>query len=546
MIRLMYVKGINRVDTPMFEDIADQQTFFDNCVVKEIKDGYYPPFYENWITLDSSDISIVASSDTDATLTANYLELAYVEGNQQREYYYFIDDIRYVADGIYRLHIVMDTIQSYYTEILLTETFVNRAPIKRWNDDGTINRDYIRENLSTAEQEELSSKSLTSLDSNDGLSWIVVVASDRIDEIEYTTVDSINVATFGLWHMTGSNDEMPSTGGAIYLIPLIDGKFQNVRVKVSSYSSSFVIYANPKRFENIATDSRVANIFYLPFNPFSAISYDADTELMSIASGIAHNTQDNNFTNFLPTWFFKHTASAQDYFDGLLIVWPVGTSQAVNPTGSAMEVWIKRMTRSLLATLPDGGNFVQNNTPSVIFDPKYVPALMDENYMNTEISYQGASFRVPYHLIDSATLYYNIEGYATGSARIFFGQSSTDFSVSQDPYGASFTVTLPQFDLYTDVWKNYQVNHQGSLITDWLGAGLHGAGQLAQAGSFMASRAEYGKRYEQRSALQAMRYQQRTEAYITGFDTLVKSVNEARESIEDMAIGIDQYTRGRK
>ena len=54
MLKLMYVEGINFVDTPNFNSIEQQRQYFQDKVVIELTDDdyFYPPYYDNEIIID--------------------------------------------------------------------------------------------------------------------------------------------------------------------------------------------------------------------------------------------------------------------------------------------------------------------------------------------------------------------------------------------------------------------------------------------------------------------------------------------------------------
>ena len=130
MITLYYIKGITRLDEPVFDTLEHQKAFFSAYKVTEVDTGFYPPHFQNQITISTDD----ASFDT----SCNYLSLTY----GTKTYYYFIDSITYVSEDVILLNVTMDTIQTYLFNLDIKEADVTRASIKRWisPDDKTINR----------------------------------------------------------------------------------------------------------------------------------------------------------------------------------------------------------------------------------------------------------------------------------------------------------------------------------------------------------------------------------------------------------------------
>ena len=90
MIKLYYIPGISREDTPVFDTDLHQSAFFDNIDSTDkliISDGFYPPHYQNKITLEMQVVNYGGFP-----LRWNYLELTF----SNKKFYYFIDKIEYV------------------------------------------------------------------------------------------------------------------------------------------------------------------------------------------------------------------------------------------------------------------------------------------------------------------------------------------------------------------------------------------------------------------------------------------------------------------
>lgn len=137
-LTLYYVEGISRVDTPFFSSLNSQKDFFNANKVKAIDGSFYPPFFEDLISFENDDLNL--------NTKVNYLSITDSSG---KFYYYFIDDIYYTSRGIIKLKISMDVIQTYLFNSSLTNAIIERKFINRYNSDGTFNRNYMRENVSS-------------------------------------------------------------------------------------------------------------------------------------------------------------------------------------------------------------------------------------------------------------------------------------------------------------------------------------------------------------------------------------------------------------
>lgn len=136
MIKLYYIPGITESDTLITGEVDDVERYVDNYKVAEYEDGFYPPYYRN-----SIELPISIESDY------NYLSLVF----QGRTYFYFIKSIDYINETDVSLNVEMDTIATFYYDIVLQpSTIIERKFI----DPGTIsniNRNYIRENVSAGD-----------------------------------------------------------------------------------------------------------------------------------------------------------------------------------------------------------------------------------------------------------------------------------------------------------------------------------------------------------------------------------------------------------
>ena len=90
MIDLMFRKNISRLDTIKFNNSAERESYFSSKSIVTI-DSIYPPHFQNKIQFSIEDLS--------PSTKVNYLSL-YYEG---KYYYYFIDNINYINQGLYEL-----------------------------------------------------------------------------------------------------------------------------------------------------------------------------------------------------------------------------------------------------------------------------------------------------------------------------------------------------------------------------------------------------------------------------------------------------------
>lgn len=501
MISLCYVEGINEVDTPWFHTQAEQEKFFDKSVVWSDDDSYYPPYFMNTIRLSSEDIPFADSSKH-----VNYCILDY----DGKRYYYFIDSIDYVTDDLVKITIEMDTIQTYMFDVAVSKPTISRKAIMRWGDDGkVINRDYIRENLSQGNMVKKSKKALSSK----GLQWIVVRTSDRIEYGSfYYDPNSANddvkkylesTNTGMVRYQTKSEDRSSSysvNGGYYYLIPYGDwvGKSDSIFVKFGS--TYRMLTQIDSKISRMSSDSRVLSMSLIPFNPFPDIAllsekhteghitgsvievqsksvtihaYDSTTDKFTDISmpwyyfGTGTNVQDDNGDNqgyFLSVLFPKDKSTESSYFKDIPFL-----SIKPNEAIVSFDTYVKSSKVTSAKSKWDSHN---------------VPAMLDEDYLQLHIGDNGGTTIAP--LFYAVMPAIRCSEWATmdgGMAYAFTFQNSigNDYGgVINDMNNTSLlNSNSVGFDLYTDPWKNYEVTHKGSLITDAISTASNGVAKVA-------------------------------------------------------------------
>lgn len=139
-INLAYVEGISDTNTPSFVAIQNKDDFFLAHRVHVVELSYYAPRYEDTIRISTEIVGMETKF--------NYLYFTF----GTRTYYYFIDNITYINADLIALHIRMDTITTYGSNIKILKGVVERKHINRWKYDNVkqkyvINREYIREDV---------------------------------------------------------------------------------------------------------------------------------------------------------------------------------------------------------------------------------------------------------------------------------------------------------------------------------------------------------------------------------------------------------------
>ncbi len=482
MIRLMYVQGINEVDTPFFESKSEQEEYFESHSVTTYDDetAYYPPYYTNRIKLPSVDIPF-----NDETKKVNYLSLEY-EG---KTFYYFIDSIDYVTDDLTELSISMDTIQTYMFDMLLTKPRIKRMPIKRWsNDKVTINRDYIRENLSEGNMRKISKQEMQY---DDSLKWIVVRCSDFLPttNVEYL---KINAETSGqsirypfgevAYRLNEKISKYEQTGGSTILIPY--GAWANNKPIHIIYDAKHIYTIDDvsRRISMLASMNEVVSMSLLPYNPFSKecsfVEQGYNNEPTIYMSSHPVTLSDGSTIEWYYLDLLRYVGMSDDKYSCFVLEYP-------NATISDDDLFTLYVKTELLST-PITSNFVKGKP----FNSKFVPAMIDESYYSIQVGCNGSTSIAPLFYNTKQYIYAYL-GITLKGDRIYAFKNSADLlgddfgNIITDMHNVMATDSNSiDFDLYTDPWKNYQVTHKGSMVTDWIATGANSVREGAWMSSF--------------------------------------------------------------
>lgn len=503
MITLCYVEGINEVDTPWFDSILEQASFFDKHVVWQDIDSYYPPYFMNEIRLSSDDISF-----NDSNKKVNYCFLDY-EG---KRYYYFINSISYVTDDQVVITVDMDTIQTYMFDMLISNPTIARMAIKRWGDDGnTINRNYIRENLSTGNMVQKSKTPLRDINNtSEDLGWLIITASDEIPGLTYYLDANENVTDVLVPIHSGSvRYEADITGGTTtyrtnglytYVIPYTDSFDRKPFIYVQYGALEPIRMINPQHtLDELSIAENVLSIKYVPFRMFPDVLLLDDgyknMPLLKISPATVSLTyvDEAGTTKTGDTyWFFfvPFKTSSSKYYNGFVIDYP---NIAINPatilgsfdfrTGDP-ALRIIDCTKSITLTNPKGNEIRVNNQKGIPYSSIFVPAMIDESYIRVTGGDTGTTCVAPLYYATNNGCYVSsfntLDGAITYSITVDEDLVGEFGGAINDPHGtAVINENAMEYPLRTDPWKHYQVTHKGSMITDWISTGAGAVTKVA-------------------------------------------------------------------
>lgn len=445
MITLYYIRGITRLDEPLFILNGDQEDFFKAHIVNQIDTGFYPPHFHNEITLSTDDIALYKNY--------NYLSLSY----NDKEYYYFIDSIEYVSEDVINVKITMDTIQTFMFNMVFEDTYVTRMSIPRWtktSEGYIINRDYIRENLSQGKFVTLS--------------------------YDYEFPD---ISWYIVWVRT-SGDLYYDNNGTKTALP-VDNVFELTNGRTSSYyyrkadiycTPLCIPVSNNPDYPNIQVDGSPAsaNFEHLVEAPAVIKIVRIDKDIL----GDYFNVTRDNGTYYLTTistslrlaypTYWKDSDGNYHYISSVVI--PANTLIAPKQTG-------------VFAYDDELPPISQNTQLKADASSNYIPAMLDENYIHVYYGEQMNYITYPVHQLKTLDIWYvNITDWLSGT-RIYAIMDSEYKGDFIDPYTSiGICNTQEYLDLYNDAWLNYysrntatwtmgyQLNKQQLLYSYYMGS----------------------------------------------------------------------------
>ena len=398
MIKLYYVRGINRYDTPYFPNITAQEDYFEGKVFSSL-DAWYPPHYDNTIRLTSDDISF--------NKQINYLSLEF----NGKLYYYFIDDIRYIDEDTLEIDITMDVIQTYMFNIDWINSTVSRRLIDRWNGDA-INRKYIREQLGNGLFE-----TITYYEMPYNYPHIVLTSAKALGD---TTIPATFIYDNQLINDTTYN----------YLV--IDTLKDNMKYQI--YTKGNPLYLG------------------VPYTTKEVMKWNDAPEIeraymfMYYQLGTINETGTDDLTKL----------ELSNSYAGTSFVASLKGGQPRDPYCQIDTVIVTPDKYTI--TTP----FVKNTSATTPFHKKYIPQLLDENFMRIKFGERLGYTTYPTSLMVTKSLIGTaINDYKTGNRIFKLEQDSSE----KDKYMTTcINNTQENVTLINDAFKQYMANNQGQMV----------------------------------------------------------------------------------
>lgn len=412
MYTLHYVRGISLLDTPYFLTKEAQEAFFNNHAVMSI-DYEFPPHYTDTLKLEDDETQFLQE--------INYLSLEH----QGKTYYYFITSQGYNSQGVFSISIMLDVIQTYMFDIVFNNAVVNRRLINRWNDDGTINRNYLRDNLSngrlvTEYYEPVEGLDITSF------ACFLIKAVQKLHAEEDIEADG-----WGFRHRIPDSSEGYYSDGCIYyLVPctLLDGYLSYWKDTPDSEQA----YQFPLFNELFRNISPVDGTAIVDIKLVNGRFFESLVQLPRESIG-----SDYYFTTSSTSQFKRVTIQG---YNVLLLIDPL-----IKNIYQDSEVY----------------SFTKNRDYEAPFNYHFIPQLLDENYMSFIFGERLGYTGVPLHELETPKVRLNFEIDMTNYHRCYsiLAEGKTD-----DIYLTNIINTTQEFaPLFNNAWATYQSQHYGDL-----------------------------------------------------------------------------------
>lgn len=476
MYSFYYVEGISQTDSPLFNSLAEQTQWFNKHVIKSV-DDYYPPNYTNSIRVDSDDLTILSK--------CNYFSLTY----NNKIYYYFITGVEYINEAVVNINVEMDTIQTYMFDIKYNNARISRRTIKRWNKDGSINRDYIRENFSNGIYR---IKDYNRINTN--MSYICLAFQDGYDTGYVSSPIQANV--FINKGYAKDRNDLYINGCSYVFIPfvLFNNSLTFDKITRIKYVSKF----NDNTYEkeigyNTFVDKLVSLLenpgvlfsFFIPFQIFDNVEVAVNNNIVTITSDATNATNDTEDLDKSLGEFFNPMLDNDSELSITLQVLHNANSQ--NNYDRPFPFKYNRKIYSL--------PFNKNSSAVATFDYRYVPALIDENYIKFQFGMRSKITEFPTSKLS------NVDLYCVYSCDILTGNYNFaiyDNTETEDIYFTRINIESESFMLFNSPWRNFKANNSVGMYLkpalDLMGAST----PYVDYGTEYSHKYNYSRKYKNR------------------------------------------------
>lgn len=538
-IEFYYIDGISRNELPNLRNQEEYDSFFNGGsklgIVRKVKiDGFYPPFYENQITVSTDEEDSYTHGTVNFNQPINYCCI--YNSNVDMHYYYFISSFEYTSENIIKINISMDVFTTYRLYMKINSCIINRKFIERYDSRNLINRKYIRENPSNGYFVLTDYKGFYKGSDFD----------DRVnDDTEYTLCIK-------------TTDDIPYKLDYPWLPRVTNTYSLNGKCSYSMYTQRFIPYAGPINslldYTDVkGTDGKLMSTFNVYYGllvgsrrtqcvnlytvPFSGsklcwINLNDDTIYVNNVNG---NDDDNADVSVTNDWGPAGNEAPQ-VMARRVAGWLHNRTN--NNNKPEFNVYYKKFT------LP----FKRLDSPALMeFKWYYEPALLDENFMRVEFGEKSAKSTFPLfqafepmfyvqHFSDMNTgsRFYQLSFTTAKLEGPGFNYASPEF-IDSDPFGTlSVASNILTIDIIKDSFNEWYSYNKMSLVgafakdglnafTAFAGAGITNSMNEKQIARIFGNTSNYDKRYKKVPTLR----KKPAEKLATLLDRKEENTNEA-------------------
>lgn len=399
---LKYVPMLDEVNTRVFSSDEIRDAYFKTLV--NIETTYYPPYYSNKISLSIDDFNIY-----DESRPCNYLRIKYYN----MYYYYFIDSIEYVNENVYNIYITMDTFMTFQCHLNLEDIVLQRTFINRWNNN-SINRDYIRENVSKGTFKLIDRVKPDLSSSTDETTYTLVLKSTK----DYTS-GYVNQAT----RYMGKGLYYSPQSVYYYFLPLTDNIITSNKFKVTDDDDDRGIYYEYEfhlTLNSIISKVETIECYLVPFNLFKDYFRITGTIMHYRSSrAVNHVTTSLGSENMFLFYINEYVAPVSSY------------------------TYITEV------------DFKKNTAKDTLFDKNLVPCLFDNNYMRISFGDRNNQCTDLIEYYTDVTFSFTYQPLITGE-RMYYPHTDTY-------YQSTMATDKLLLNLIKDNWNEYNAYNATSI-----------------------------------------------------------------------------------
>lgn len=459
IISLYYVEGISVVDTPYFSCLNEQNLYFAKKLVKQVDNTFYPPYFKNSIKFSSDDLTI---NDK-----INYLSFVF----QNKTYYYFVNKIEYVSENIIELNCTLDSIQTFMFNIYTSSGIINRKFIDRYLADNSINRSYMRENISDG-----LFKNCIYHEYPDRGIYIVKSASFlgngqySLDYEKGFTQDnkvfsSLNYYIFPSDTVSVTDESVLYGNGVSYYTG--DGVTTN---PCTVHKINEPMYT-PAMISNCSKCVGTYDIYYIPFIPIYGLEYyDANvTYPYDVIGGKEphESTVKSHVLSFESKYLYRDDGTYYPNPNVSITSYrpPFYDSNSLVDTQTCIIFSVSncktRYYNDMYTFTVNDNSFTINKKADVPFSSRYVPTLIDENFINIQYGERSVSTTYPISRLSYPIVHLFHWADICSGDRFY---SITDSNLN-DNYLTTCVATKPiSFDLTTDYYQEYVSRNKFTML----------------------------------------------------------------------------------